>query len=88
MIGYVYILRAADDRLYVGSTSNLEYRMRQHIAGHTQTTRNMKKFALVFKQETANLKIARAAERKLKKLKRKDYLEKIIKDGYIKILPP
>jgi hypothetical protein len=41
--------------------------------------------ALAFSQEYQTLREARKIERKLKRLKRKDYIEKIIKDGYIKI---
>jgi len=40
---------------------------------------------LVFFQKFPNLKEARRIESKIKKLKRKDYIEKIIKEGYIKI---
>lgn len=82
---YVYILKDNDGKFYVGSTDNLERRLSQHQAGHTQTTRNMIYPRLVFKQEYNNLKQARSIEKKIKNLKRKDYIEKIIKDGYIKI---
>ncbi len=42
----------------------------------------------VFSQEYETLTQALYIERKLKSLKRKDYIEKIIKDGKIKITPP
>jgi len=45
----------------------------------------MKNPKLVFKQEFGSLAIARKIERKIKKLKRKDYIEKIVTDGYIKM---
>ena len=45
----------------------------------------MKNPELVFKQEFDSLETARKIERKIKNLKRKDYIEKIINDGYIKI---
>ena len=85
MPGFVYILKDEKGKLYIGSTDNLDKRMRQHKAGHTQTTRRMKNAVLVFSQKYPTLEQARKIERKLKKLKRKDYIEKIIKDGYIKI---
>ena len=53
--------------------------------GHTQTTRNMNDFEIVLKQEYESLKLARKIELKIKKLKRKDYIEKMINDGYIRI---
>ena len=33
MTGYVYILRCSDDRLYTGSTNNLDRRLKEHQAG-------------------------------------------------------
>ena len=85
MKGTVYIIKNNKGRLYIGSTDNLERRLRQHKSGCTQTTRNMGEIELVFRQNFENLKMARIIERRLKKLKRKDYIEKIIKEGFIKI---
>ena len=48
----------------------------------------MNKPKVVFSQEYDNLEQARKIERRLKKLKRKDYIQKIIADGYIKMTPP
>ncbi len=45
----------------------------------------MRPWALCFSQEFESLEIARMVERKLKKLKRKDYLSKIIADGVVKL---
>lgn len=81
----VYILQDENGKFYVGSTIDVEKRLKQHFAGHTQTTRNMKNPKLVMKQEVDSLIIARKIETRLKKLKRKDYIEKIVVDGYIKI---
>ncbi len=33
MKGYAYILRCSDDRLYVGSTNNLNKRIKEHLSG-------------------------------------------------------
>ena len=85
MAGYVYFLKDNNGKYYVGSTPTLVKRLKQHALGHTQTTRNMKNPKLVFSQEFDSLIIARKIERRIKKLKRRDYIEKIIKDGYIKM---
>lgn len=85
MSAFVYIFKDVRERFYIGSTDNLERRLRQHKAGHTQTTRNMCKPILVFNQKFDSLQQARKIENRLKKLKRKDYIEKIVKDGYIKM---
>lgn len=84
---YLYILQNLDGKFYVGSTDNLKRRIEQHKLGHTQTTKNMGTIKLVFSQKYDTLLEARRMERKLKKFKRKDFIEKIIADGYIKIKP-
>lgn len=81
----VYILKDIKGAFYIGSTNDLARRMRQHLAGHTQTTDRMDKPSLLFNQQYPTLTEARKIERRLKKLKRKDYIENIIRDGYIKI---
>lgn len=84
---FVYILKDERNRFYIGSTNDLERRLYQHSKKHTHTTIRMKKPLLVLKQEYPTLSEARAIERKIKKLKRKDYIEKMVKEGYIKLKP-
>lgn len=83
--GYVYIMRDVKGRLYIGSTDDLARRMRQHRSKHTQTTSRMEKPVVVLSQKYGSLEIARKIERKLKRLKRKDYVERVIRDGFIKM---
>lgn len=85
-MAYVYILESViDGRYYIGSTINLEKRINHHIGGHTPTTKRFGGVSLVFKQEYDTLIMARKIEKRLKKLKRRDYVEKIIKEGFIKM---
>ena len=85
-MAYVYILESlVDGRYYVGSTINLETRLRHHVNGGTPSTKRYGKIKLVFSQEYGSLEKARYIEKRLKKLRRKDYLAKIINDGFIKI---
>lgn len=65
----------------------MQERLSHHKRGFTPSTKRLGELDLVFSQKYATLKEARSVERKLKKLKRKDYIEKIIKDGFIKIHP-
>jgi predicted GIY-YIG superfamily endonuclease len=44
---WVYVLRGEAGRLYVGSTENLEQRLRQHHAGLVHTTKRMGRLELV-----------------------------------------
>lgn len=85
MSSYLYILEDKNGRFYIGSTQNLALRIQQHKNGHTQTTRNMNAPELVFSREYDTLAEARKFERRLKKLKRKDYIKKIVDDGFIKM---
>jgi len=85
-MSFVYILKSLKDgRYYIGSTNNLEARLRHHKGGFTPSTKRFGGVELIFQQEYKLLKDARYIEKRLKNLKRKDYLEKIIKDGYIKL---
>lgn len=85
MKGYVYILEDSLRRYYVGSTSDLPRRLRQHRSGHTQTTDRMLDWKVVLEQEYDSLETARGVERKIKGLKRKDYIRKMVEDGRIRI---
>lgn len=84
---FVYILKNETGGFYIGSTDNLERRVKQHLAGNTKTTKKMKSFSLVFSQEYEKLKDARRVEYKLKKLKRSDYIARIVQEGFIRIKP-
>ena len=85
MKGTLYILQSqSTGRYYVGSTTNLEYRLKQHHAGHTHTTRRLANFIVVFSQEFPSITLARKAERQIKRWKRKEYIEKIVREGKIR----
>jgi len=83
----VYILKSELGKYYIGSSDNLERRLKQHKEGTTPSTKRMGKMELVFYQSYQSLKDARSVEFKLKKLKRKDFIEKIIDEDFIKIMP-
>ncbi len=83
----VYILKNKNGNFYIGSTINLEVRIKQHLSDYCKTTKRLGAYELVFHQNYENIKDARRIEYKLKQLKRKDYIANIIKDGFIKIKP-
>lgn len=87
MKGFVYVLKNNEGRIYIGSTDNLVRRLAHHKYGGTYTTRRMQNIHPVLTQEYATLQEARKVELKLKKFKRRDFVEKIIKEGHIKIEP-
>jgi putative endonuclease len=81
----VYILRSQKNgSLYVGSSENPLKRLEYHNTGSSIYTSRNVPYKLVFSQEFENTSKARIAEMKLKSWKRKDFLEKIIKEGKIK----
>jgi len=85
MKAHVYIIERSKNReFYIGSTENLERRVREHQAGKVAATRNKRPYKLVFSQEFENIDIAKKVERKIKSWKRKDFVERIIRDGFIK----
>ncbi len=86
MNGYVYILKDNTDKFYIGSTTDIDRRLKQHNSGHTKTTNRMGDLHLILIQKYDTLATARRIERKIKKLKRKDYIEKMVKEGYIRLV--
>ena len=86
-MSFVYILKTTSGKYYIGSTNDLDARMKHHKGGYTKSTKALGEVELIFKQEYYTLGEARRIERRLKNLKRKDYIENIIRDGYIKMSP-
>jgi len=84
-MAFVYILQGENEKYYIGSTTDKKRRLLQHQTGHTWTTQRLKNFKMVFSQEYPTLQEARKIEMKLKRLKRKDYIDKIVRDGHIRM---
>jgi predicted GIY-YIG superfamily endonuclease len=87
-MAYIYILESLKTgQYYIGCTLNYKNRIKEHNKGLSSSTKSLSPFVLKLVQEYKTLSEARKIELKLKKLKRKDYLNKIIKDGSIKMHP-
>jgi putative endonuclease len=83
----LYILQSLKtDSYYIGITTNLAQRIRFHNSGYVKATKYKKPYKLVFRQEFQNIHLAHKAELKIKSWKRKDFIDKIIKDGYLKFM--
>ena len=87
MKAWIYILKDINGKFYIGSSNNLKRRLKQHLLGYAQTTRRMNSPKMVLSQEVDSLLTARKIEYKLKKMKRRDFIEKIIADGHIRMSP-
>jgi len=84
MNGFVYILESQQNKTYyIGSTNNLERRLDEHNSGKVKYTKNLRPLELKFFKKYDSLTEARKVEYKLKKLKRRDIIEKIIKEQKI-----
>ena len=86
-MAWVYILNTEPGKYYVGSTENLDKRLKHHFANATPSTARLHVRSLALAQRYATLKEARYVEKRIKKLKHRDYIEKMLKDGYIRIAP-
>ncbi len=78
---FVYILRCADNTLYIGRTSDLQKRLKKHngeIAGGAKYTRSRRPVSLVFFEEFGTLSEALKREYALKQLSRKHKEELIL----------
>lgn len=80
----VYILsNQINNSYYIGCTENLDRRISEHNSGKTKSTKSYRPWVLEVAQEYKTLGEARKIELRLKNLKRKDYLDKIVKDKRI-----
>ena len=63
---YTYVLLCADGNWYIGSTSDLKRRLRQHEAGECGDTQKRLPVELVYYEACRSLDAARKRERQLK----------------------
>ena len=68
-MAWVSILRGASGRHYIGSTDNLDRRLREHERGSNHTTRRFMKVELVAAKQMPLMTAARSLETELKKKK-------------------
>jgi putative endonuclease len=87
MKAFVYILEDQNGKYYIGSTRYLERRIKQHQLKATGFTSGMKSPRLVLSQEFDSITTARKIELRIKKLKRKDYIRRMVNDGFIRLRP-
>ena len=71
-----YILECSDQTLYVGSTNDLEKRLHQHnhLKSGAHYTKIRRPVTIKYSENFETLKEARARERQIKKLDRKNKL--------------
>lgn len=78
---YVYVLKSLkNNRLYTGSTSNLNKRIGQHNLGLSKYTKLTRPFKLIYKEEYKTRAEAYRRELFLKSGKGRELLKSFIKD--------
>ena len=76
----MYILRSLKDgSYYIGSTNDVEKRLKRHNSGGSKYTKSKRPFELVYKEAFKTLSEARKREYYLKSLKSRVVIEKLIK---------
>lgn len=67
---YVYVLKSdKDQNLYIGCTSELGRRIKQHNDGFSKATKNRRPFRLIYYEAYLSLNDARIRESRLKRFK-------------------
>ena len=80
----VYILRCKNGRYYIGSTNDINRRLKEHKNSKAKSTKHLLPINPVFFQGCSTLNEARKLELVLKRKKSRIIIDRIIEDGFIK----
>jgi putative endonuclease len=80
-----FLVSLSDGKKYIGSTVNLEVRLKQHYSGQVESTKNRRPLKLIGWRELSNIKEAAFWEKKYKRSH--DQVERDIKNGKIRKVP-
>ena len=81
---FCYILYSHKlDKYYIGSTSNLEGRLRRHLSNHNGFTGKETDWVVKWKQRFESKKEALVMERRIKSWKSRVLIGKLINDGVL-----
>ena len=82
MAYYVYILQSMkDSRYYIGSSADVDARLRYHNAGRQRSTKNRVPFILVYKEICNNKKAALRRESQIKSYKGGEAFRRLISNS-------
>ena len=73
MKGFVYLLKSDDGNKYVGSTNDINRRIKEHLRKHknSQYTRTKQKLKLIYFEEYETFDLARRIEKSIKQSRTK-----------------
>ena len=84
-MAWVYILQSnKNGSYYIGSTIDIKKRLSLHNKGLVKATNRLLPYRLMLKQYVPTTTEAKQVEFRMKRLKRRDYIEKMNRDRYIK----
>jgi putative endonuclease len=76
---YAYILYSnTNDRYYIGSTSDIEKRLKRHNAGATPSTKSGKPWKVVYTKQFDSKTEALKFENYIKRMKSRKFIESLI----------
>lgn len=79
MMYFVYILYSdALDKYYIGSTSNIDERLKKHLSNHKGYTSKAKDWELVYSEEYDTKTLALKRERQIKNWRSRKMIGKLI----------
>jgi putative endonuclease len=73
--GFVYVLKCKDQKLYIGSTRDLDKRLKAHKMGRVKTTKSRRPVKLIHMEEFESYEEARKRELYLKSGTGRDWLK-------------
>ena len=80
----IYILESLKDgSYYVGSTNNLEDRLKRHNEGRVAYTKPKRPWELVYSEEHPDRSSAAKREHEIKKHKSREFIEALIKSSQV-----
>ena len=80
MVFFIYILKSRQNgKYYIGSTNDLDDRIKRHNEGRSKYTKSGIPWDLVYYEEHPDRSSAVNREQKIKSRKSKDYLESLVR---------
>ena len=78
---YVYVIRnSVNKRFYIGSTKDVEKRIKQHNQGKRRSIAHFGTYELILKEEFFTLEAARVRERQIKSYKGGNAFKKLLRE--------
>lgn len=83
---YVYVIFSHDfDRIYIGMTSDLDKRLKEHNSGHSKSTKAFAPWEIVYSESFSSRKEARERENSLKSFRKRKWIRYMLKTWLTKI---